>query len=471
MKSYKAIIGSIILAAALPTGVFAAENNTAEPQAKYIFYFIGDGMGMGPVMAAQNYNRMVLGNSTPLTMMQMPVVGWCQTYSFSSPVTDSAAAGTALSTRTKTRNGMLGMGPDTVAVTSIAKELHDLGYGVGLVTTVAADDATPGAFYAHVPSRKMSYEIDVQGVESGYEYIAGASYGGFKDKDGNPTDLQQRMDAAGISIKYGADALGPHDSRRVMIFGDQTSHPWDLGYTVDSIAGALTLPALTADCLAHLEKYSPDRFFMMVEGGNIDHALHGNDGGAAIKEVLNFDQALALAFDFYGKHPDRTLIVVTADHDTAGKALGTNYLGYNNKLELFDHQRVSKEAFSEYCKSILNSRRIYTWDDMKEYLADRLGLFGAIKVTPEREKELKDMFIITFEQRNGQDQKTLYANFNEFAVAVFRTLNDMAGVGFTTTSHSGNPVPVFTAGAGADLFKGFNNNTELPQKIMQSVRP
>ncbi len=200
MKSYKAIIGSIILAAALPTGVFAAENNTAEPQAKYIFYFIGDGMGMGPVMAAQNYNRMVLGNSTPLTMMQMPVVGWCQTYSFSSPVTDSAAAGTALSTRTKTRNGMLGMGPDTVAVTSIAKELHDLGYGVGLVTTVAADDATPGAFYAHVPSRKMSYEIDVQGVESGYEYIAGASYGGFKDKDGNPTDLQQRMDAAGISI-------------------------------------------------------------------------------------------------------------------------------------------------------------------------------------------------------------------------------------------------------------------------------
>ena len=204
---------------------------------------------------------------------------------------------------------------------------------------------------------------------------------------------------------------------------------------------------------------------------DLDHALHGNDGGAAIKEVLNFDQALALAFDFYGKHPDRTLIVVTADHDTGGMALGTNYLGYNNKLELFDHQRVSKEAFSEYCKSILNSRRIYTWDDMKEYLADRLGLFGAIKVTPEREKELKDMFIITFEQRNGQDQKTLYANFNEFAVAVFRTLNDMAGVGFTTTSHSGNPVPVFTAGAGADLFKGFNNNTELPQKIMQSVRP
>lgn len=471
MKSYKAIIGSIILAAALPVSTFAAESKSDAPQAKYIFYFIGDGMGMGPVMAAQNYNRMVLGNSTPLTMMQMQVVGWCQTYSYSSPVTDSAAAGTALATGNKTRNGMLGMGPDSVAVTSIAAELHDSGYGIGLVTSVAADDATPGAFYAHVPSRKMSYEIDVQGVESGYEYIAGASYGGFKDKDGNPTDLQQRMDRHGISVKYGAAALGDHDSRRVMIFGDDTAHPWDLSYTIDSVAGALTLPALTADCLAHLQKYSPDRFFMMVEGGNIDHALHGNDAGAAIKEVLNFDSALAVAFDFYGKHPDETLIVVTADHDTGGLALGTNYLGYNNKLELFDHQRVSKEAFSDYCKSILNSRRIYTWDDMKEYLADRLGLFGAIEVSPEREKELKEMFDITFEQRNSNDQKTLYANFNQFAVEVFRTLNDMAGVGFTTTSHSGNPVPVFATGVGADLFKGFNNNIELPCKIMQSVTP
>ena len=129
----------------------------------------------------------------------------------------------------------------------------------------------------------MSYDIDCYGVDSDYEYIAGASYGGFKDKDGNPTDLQQRMDNAGISVGYGAKALGDHSTRRVMIFGDETASRSNVGYTIDSISGALTLPALTADCLNHLLKYSPDRFFMMVEGGNIDHSLHVNDGFASLK--------------------------------------------------------------------------------------------------------------------------------------------------------------------------------------------
>lgn len=80
---------------------------------KYIFYYIGDGMGMGQVMAAEAYNRTVLGNDDHLLMMQFPVASTLTTYSASSPVTDSAAAGTALSTGHKTNNGMLGMTPDS----------------------------------------------------------------------------------------------------------------------------------------------------------------------------------------------------------------------------------------------------------------------------------------------------------------------------------------------------------------------
>ena len=104
---------------------------------KYIFYYIGDGMGMGPVVAAETYNRVVLNSDKPLTMMQMPVVGWCMTYSASSTITDSAAAGTALSTGNKTNNGMLGVTPDTTDVVSIAKKLQALGYGIGITTSVA----------------------------------------------------------------------------------------------------------------------------------------------------------------------------------------------------------------------------------------------------------------------------------------------------------------------------------------------
>lgn len=74
---------------------------------------------------------------------------------------------------------------------------------------------------------------------------------------------------------------------------------------------------MTESCLKHLERNGRDRFFMMVEG-NIDHAAHANDGGTVIKEVLNFNEALKIAYDFYLAHPEETLIVVTADHETGG---------------------------------------------------------------------------------------------------------------------------------------------------------
>lgn len=103
-------------------------------------------MGPGAVMAAEIYNRMVRGSADPLLMMQFPVASMSTTYSADSPVTDSAAAGTALSTGVKTKNSMLGMNPDSVAVNSITVPLKEAGYGIGLLTNVCPDDATPAAF-------------------------------------------------------------------------------------------------------------------------------------------------------------------------------------------------------------------------------------------------------------------------------------------------------------------------------------
>ncbi|MDE6205264.1 MAG: alkaline phosphatase [Duncaniella sp.] len=188
---------------------------------KYIFYFIGDGMGMGQVQAAQVYNRTVLGNDEPLLMMQFPVASQSTTHSASSPVTDSAAAGTALATGHKTTNGMLGMTPDSVAVTSVAKELFDRGYGVALVTSVPPDDATPGAFYAHVSSRSMYYEIGLQAAGSGYDFIAGSKLRGTKDKDGNPNDLIETFRANGVDIAHGLDQLKDKKSRRVLLLNPE----------------------------------------------------------------------------------------------------------------------------------------------------------------------------------------------------------------------------------------------------------
>lgn len=460
MKIKKALLTAFIAASA-----FAMHGQDA----KYVFYFIGDGMGMGPVMAAETYNREVLKNDKPLTMMQFPTLSWCMTYSANSPVTDSAAAGTALATGSKTKNSMLGMNPDTIAVESIAKKFHDLGYGVGIVTSVPPDDATPGAFYAHVPNRSKHYEIGKQAAASGYEFIAGSGLRGTTDKNGNPTDLLDVIADNGVQMIYGADEISRIDSRRVIMVNSKDFPIWNIGYTIDSVPGTLTLPLMTETCLSHLEKNTPDRFFMMVEGGNIDYALHANDGGGAIFEILNFDEAIKLAFNFYLAHPDETLIVVTADHDTGGMALGNTKIKYKAPLEFFSHQRLSKEEFSTYCKSLVKNRRAYRWEDMKEYLSENFGLFDHIPVSEAQEAKLKEMFEAAIVMRNSEDQKTLYANFNSFAVEVFRMVNDAAGIGFTTMSHTGNPVPVFAVGVGADKFTRLNNNCGLPKLILEAA--
>ena len=429
---------------------------------KYVFYYIGDGLGMQPLMTAQAYNRDILKNEKPLLMLQFPVASWAMTYSASSPITDSAAAGTALATGNKTVNKMLGVTPDTVPVNSVARELKDMGYGVGIITSVYADDATPGAFYAHVATRSMYYDIDIDAARSGYDFIGGAGLKGLEDADGNPTDIPVIMRQHGVQIVRGPEGVKEINSDKVILLSEEGMPNYNIGYTIDSIPGALTLPFITETCLNHLEKQSPDKFFMMVEGGNIDHALHGNDAGAAIIEILNFNDALKIAYDFYLAHPDETLILVSADHDTGGMS------HVKDGLAVYQYVKVSKEEFSNYCKGILKSRMVYTWDDMKQYLTDNFGIFTHIEVSPEEEEALKARFDETFEQRNSADQETLYASFNSFAVAVFDIINNAAGTMFTTTGHSGNPVPVFAVGVGSEKFIGVNNNTDLP-KILREI--
>lgn len=436
-------------------------------QAKYIFYFIGDGMGPGQVMMTDTYKRLALGDSLPLTMLQLPVHSIQTTYSASSPVTDSAAAGTALSTGVKTKNSMLGMNPDTVPVISIAKYLHDNGYGVAIMTNVAADDATPGAFYAHVPRRSKYYEIGRQAAESGYEMIAGAALRGMKNH-GEPTDLAEYIASQGVDIVTTPEAVAASDNRRLIFLPETSLWEWNMGFKVDDVPGELSVSDLTTIGINHLTRHTPDKFFMMVEGGNIDHSGHSNDGGAVVKETLAFDQAIATALDFYKQHPDETLIVITADHETGGMSVGNNFTKYMANPQYLVPQKISKDMFSIYCDELMEQETKPEWDDMRQYLTDKLGFFTEVPVSEDREARIKEVFYDTFVNGNSRRQKTLYGDFNQFAVEVFNHLNELAGVGWTTLAHSGNMVPVFAIGAGSELFTGLNDNTDIPRKILSA---
>lgn len=435
--------------------------------AKYVFYYIGDGMGLGTIQATRNYSRHLLGSDSTLNMMQMPVAGWVQTYSANNDVTDSAASGTALSTGHKTKNSMLGMTADSTAVPSIAKLLFDKGWGVAVATTVAPDDATPAAFYAHVPKRHDFYEIGCQLAETGYQFVAGGALRGLTVDD-KPTDLLDRFEANNVQIVYGPDEIEKINSEKVLLLNVKNFPKSDVGYAIDSVPGILTLPVIARAALAQMEKTSPQHFFMMIEGGNIDHALHGNDGGTAIMETINFDQALTPALEFYRRHPEETLIVVTADHDTGGLSV-VKPSGAKGSIGNLVYQKVSKEEFSNFCKAMLKTRNIFTWNDMKQYLAENLGFFTKIKISEKAEKKLKKLFDDTFRLRNTNDQETLYANFNAFAVEVFSMFNQASGLSYSTTSHSGSPVPLFAIGAGAENFKGLIDNTDIPKLILKAV--
>ena len=450
-----------ILSAALLTAALSLSAKAP----KYIFYFIGDGMGPGAVAMTQAYNRMVLGSDSVLTMMQFPVASLAFTQSASSPVTDSAAAGTALSTGHKTNNGMLGVTPDTVAVTSIAKVLHDNGYGIGLITTVAPDDATPAAFYAHQPHRSMFYEIGCDAAHSGYEFLAGASWRG-ETKDGQPTDLPKVFKDNKVDVVKGLDALAKSKSRRVVLLAENPFSSNDIGFVVDSIPGQMSLLDMTKAGVDHMLRHSPDKFFMMVEGGSIDHAGHSNDAAAVVMETFGFDQALAYAYDFYRAHPDETLIVVTADHETGGLVLANPTYHYNIEPKYLAYPSMSKDKFIAEEKAMLRSRMVIGWDDMKQLLSDKLGFYGPIAINDEQNKQLEDGFEAVLKARAEGNLDVMNRLAGDFAEDVYKVISSVSGTGWTTHDHSGLPVPVFAVGVDAQRFSQMQDNTDIPKTII-----
>lgn len=441
--------------------------------ARYVFYFIGDGMGLGHVNATEVYNRDVLKNDQPILMMTFPVASQARSYSASSPITDSAAAGTALASGHKTKNSMIGMDPDTLPVNSIAVDFMKAGYAVGVGTTVQADDATPAAWYAHAENRGMKETIAPQAAESGLSFLAG---GGFKLHGAGDVAFKEffntmRKSNYELAEGYAAfcDLKGKNGKfpNKVLMYPENVGGG-QVGYTIDSIPGALTCAQITEACLNTLESANPDRFLMMIEGGNIDWAAHANDGGGVIKEILNFQDAINVAYQFYLRHPEETLIVVTADHDTGGMAFGRN--GGNYNVAYADAQKISKDAFNDYWKNQWEeSKQIPSWEEMEGFLKEKLGFWTIVPVSERETSELKQFFDETFITKKAEDQKTLYHTFNAFTAKVFSILNYHMGIGWTTTYHAGNFVPVYAIGANARYFSGSLDNTDIPKLIMRAA--
>ena len=317
-----------------------------EPNAKYVFYFIGDGMGLSHISLTEAYVAYKDGDigNTSLNFTQFPVVGLATTYSISNLITESSAAGTALSTGEKTTNSMLGTRPDSTHLRSITYMIHNAGYAVGITSSVTIDHATPAAFYANSISRSDYYSIAQQLPQTGFEFFGGGGLVYPTGKNNDQESVYEYIIDAGYTVARGVDSYHLQKAGATKMFYTQDPEvESDLPYAIDRKEGDLTLPLVVEAAIDFLYDPQGKGFFLMSEGGKIDWAAHANDAKTTIWEVLDFADAIALAIAFYEKHPQETLIVVTADHETGGLSLGAQS-GYKMFFDALNDQTASIDA-------------------------------------------------------------------------------------------------------------------------------
>ena len=448
-------------------------------QAKYVFYFIGDGMGVNQVQGTELYRGELEGKIgiTPIWFTQFPYATTATTCSATNGVTDSAAAGTALATGNKTQNGTIGMKQDLqTEVSSVAVWAKNKGCRVGVTTSVSVDHATPAAFYAHDPSRGSYYKIGTDLYKAGFDFYAGSDFidpNNKDNKDGNSENLYTMAEKNGYTIARGyKDYLKKcKKADKMILFQSEKASEKDrtaIPYAIDRTKDDLTLADITRSAINFLSKDLSKGFFLMVEGGKIDWACHSNDAATAFHEVADMDEAVKVAYEFYSQHPDETLIVVTADHETGGFVLGTG--AYKLNLQVLKNQKVSESGFTR----ILNElRKKYnnnvSWEKVQQALKENFGFWDKVKLNEKQEERLLAKYNDTFKGKEAKLEKSEYAQDEPLAAEAKRIIDEIALVGWTSGGHSAGYVPVFAIGAGADLFQGRIDNTEIPIKIAKAA--
>lgn len=323
----------------------------AAPEIKNVILMIGDGMGPPEVSLATTYRKTQQSDAKELALERLYRDGAyaaVDTDSFGHVVTDSAAAATAMACGFKTRDGMIGLGPNGERCDSLAAVARRLGKATGLVSTTRVSHATPAPFAADNPSRDDENVIAAQIIDEakidvllngGARHLlpAGTFFTALPEcagidpkadgisKRGDDRDLIAGAKKQGYEFactKSQLDALTKSGAGRILGVFANATFPH-----IEERRGSPTIPSLpemTRAAISALAK-NPKGFFLMVEGGLIDYAGHENDAGTVLQEVLDFDDAINVALEYIKSHPD-TALVVTADHETGG--FGVAYRQY-----------------------------------------------------------------------------------------------------------------------------------------------
>lgn len=452
---------------------FLIQSCQKEPQVKYCFLFIGDGMGVAQVNLTEAYLAAINGEIgfQKLSFTEFPHAGLVSTFSHDSFITCSSAAGTAFATGHKTRNGNLSTDTSgTVPYKSIATMCKEDGMKVGILSSVSIDHATPAVFYANEPSRNNYFNIGIDLINSDFDFFGG---GGLKEPVGelngqeiNTFDLAVKNGFSYIDSPTGLMELKPGDEKIIAVYPDLLESG-AMPYVIDKPAFP-SLADFTSKAIELLE--NEKGFFMMVEGGKIDWACHSNDAATSIYEAIAFDDAVKVALEFYNSHPKETLIIVTADHETGGMALGNQKTEYTSHFEYLQHQKTSYDKFNSIIADFqLNLSGNFENDlnNLLDLVGENFGLGKEIPITEEEKSKLWFAFEKSISKK-GQDT-TLYGNYPPITETVIHLMSEKAGVGWTSLSHTGISIPIYAIGPGAELYSGVIDNTDIPKLMMKQL--
>ena len=419
----------------------AGEKIAAQKTVKNLIVLIADGCG------AEQYTLARWFKGEPLALDQIRV-GAVKTYIADSVVADSAPASTAFATGYRTSGKFISVGPENPTLpgvpapdpglsykplASVLEGAKLLGKATGIVVTSRVTHATPAAYYAHVPSRRMENDIMEQGVYQNLDVMLGGGkrhllspkYGGIRADDEN---LMGMLSERGYTLVATAQELHQMKSGKVYgIFADN-----HLEAEIDRPEFAPQQPTLGDMTRKAIELLSPDPdgFFLLVEGSQVDWACHANDPAHLLGDLLMFDRAVQAALDFARKD-GHTLVLAFSDHNCGGMSIG-NYAtgGSYSQMQL----QPLLEPLKKMKLSTLGLWRKICPFENPEKVKEVVQEYWGLKLTDEEAQQ-----IVTLAQKYAGNPN------NAIGEVICRKYTYL---GWTTHGHTGGDVPLFAFGPG-----------------------
>jgi alkaline phosphatase len=433
---------------------------------KNIIFMVTDGMSTGVPAMAEAFSQLpaIRGHKTNwVSLSKHPDVrhGQFDMASLDSLVTDSAAAASAWASGSRIFNWAVNMLPDGVRLTPIGVLAKQSGRAVGLVTTTRITHATPACFAAAVPQRDKELEVGPQYLD----VVDVALGGGMKHFD--PAQRADKRDLLGefSSKKYKVvksrdDLMGaaPPSNKVIGIFDNN-----HLPYTIDRNRDPATqkqcptLVEMTNFALKSLSLHA-NGFFLMIEGGRVDHAAHNCDPAGMLWDQLAFDDAIGTVFEFQQQHPE-TLVIITSDHGCGGPnliGLGPHYelsTQHFQKLALASASFDSMEARLK--EAMTSNARVPRINDIQEVIHWGTGL----EITQGEGTLIADAIAGKLDL---PEINRLEANVYGIVAQI---LGNQNGIAWTGISHTAEWVPILAFGPGSDEFKGLLKNTDAYERM------